>query len=74
MRENLQVEAHHAPLATISTYERNPVYDFTWKDCVVQHAGSSGGHVFRLENTPAENIQLTNMQINGKMRNGKANF
>lgn len=72
--EGLQVEAHHAPLATISTYERNPVYDFTWKDCVVAHAGSSGGHVFQLENTPAENLTLKDMQINGKMRNGHADF
>ncbi|WP_415946056.1 glycoside hydrolase family 28 protein [Selenomonas montiformis] len=72
--ENLTVDACRTPLADIRTYARNPVYDFTWKDCVVRRAGSSGGRVFRLEETPAENIHLTGMQINGKACDGAADF
>ncbi len=72
--EKLTVNAHHRPLATVFTYARNPVYDFTWKDCTITDAGTSGGQIFQLTDTPAANIQLTDMTINGKSRSGNAVF
>ena len=69
--ENLQVKLHHAPLATVETYERNPVYDFTWRNCQLKGAGS---HLFRLENTPPENITVSSMNIDDQLHDGHGNM
>ena len=64
--ENITANAHHKPLGTIETYERNPVYDFTWKDCTLTGVNVYNGQAIRCENTPQTNIAYQNVTINGK--------
>ncbi len=72
--QNLDIDANQRAILTISTYERNPVTDFTLQNCRIQHADKSGGTYNKYENTPPENITVENVIVNGKVYNGNGNF
>jgi len=68
--EKITGNAHNKPLGTIETYERNPVYDFTWKDCTLTHVNVYDKQAIRCENTPQENITYEQVTVNGKPYQG----
>ncbi len=68
--EKITANAHNKPLGTIETYERNPVYDFTWKDCTLTHVNVYDKQAIRCENTPQENITYEQVTVNGKPYQG----